>query len=129
MVRSPRARNKITKLPHGTSLFDLRAALPDRADRDEKDGMCLFSPESALVECSGSYFVNHSTDVRTVLPMIRDASGLLSRLLGGGHTVIAGRLAGAFRNVGRFSTLPLKQNNLVVIVACVWLCANVRKCL
>jgi fido (protein-threonine AMPylation protein) len=101
MVRSPRARNKITKLPHGTSLFDLRAALPDRADRDEKDGMRLFSPGSALVECSASYFVNHSTDVRTVLPMIRDASGLLSRLLGGGHTVIAGRLAGAFRNVGR----------------------------
>src|SRR6202161_2313886 len=29
MVRSARARNKITKLPHGTSLFDLRAALPD----------------------------------------------------------------------------------------------------
>jgi hypothetical protein len=101
MVRSPRARNKITKLPYGTSLFDLRAALPDRAGREEKDGMRLFSPESALVECSGSYFVNHSTDVRTVLPMIRDASGLLSRLLGGGHTVIAGRLAGAFRNVGR----------------------------
>jgi hypothetical protein len=33
--------------------------------------------------------------------MIRDASGLLARLLDGGHTVIAGRLAGAFRNVGR----------------------------
>ncbi len=33
--------------------------------------------------------------------MIRDASGLLARLLEGGHTVIAGRLAGAFRNVGR----------------------------
>ena len=33
--------------------------------------------------------------------MIRDASGLLRRLLEGGHTVIAGRLAGAFRNMGR----------------------------
>ncbi len=33
--------------------------------------------------------------------MIRDASGLLARLLEGGHTVIAGRLAGAFRNIGR----------------------------
>ena len=36
-----------------------------------------------------------------MLPMIRDASGLLARLLEGGHTVIAGRLAGAFRNIGR----------------------------
>ena len=33
--------------------------------------------------------------------MIRDASGFLRRLLDGGHTVIAGRLAGAFRNMGR----------------------------
>src|SRR5438552_13344494 len=33
--------------------------------------------------------------------MIRDASGLLARLLEGSHTVIAGRLAGAFRNIGR----------------------------
>ena len=36
-----------------------------------------------------------------MLPMIRDASGLLARLLEGSHTVIAGRLAGAFRNIGR----------------------------
>jgi hypothetical protein len=28
-----------------------------------------------------------------------------------------------------FSMLPLKQNNLVVIAACGWLCANVPKCL
>jgi len=46
------ARNKITKLPHGTSLFDLRAALPTATDRSEKDGLRLFSPESALIECS-----------------------------------------------------------------------------
>jgi hypothetical protein len=28
-----------------------------------------------------------------------------------------------------FSMLPLKQNNLVVIFACGWLCASVSKCL
>jgi hypothetical protein len=33
--------------------------------------------------------------------VIRDASGILTRLLEGGHSTIAGRLAGAFRNVGR----------------------------
>ena len=33
--------------------------------------------------------------------MIRDASRLLARLLDGGHTVIAGRLAWALRNIGR----------------------------
>ena len=35
------------------------------------------------------------------MAMVRDTSGLLARLLKGGHSVIAGRLAGAFRNVGR----------------------------
>src|SRR6202451_1059292 len=101
MVRSAGARNKITKLPHGTSLLDLRAALPAVADRTEKDGLRLFSPESALIECSPGFFTNHATDVRAVLPLIRDASPLLERLLNGGHTVIAGRLAGALRHTGR----------------------------
>ncbi len=101
LVRSPGARNKVTKLPHGTSLLDLRAALPDAADREEKEGLRLFSAEAGLIGCSPGYFSNHSTDVRAVLPMIRDASRLLARLLEGGHTVIAGRLAGAFRNIGR----------------------------
>ena len=101
LVRSPGARNKVTEFPHGTSLLDLRAALPAAGDQVEKEGLRLFSAESALISCSPNYFSNNSTDVRAVLLMIRDASGLLARLLEGGHTVIAGRLAGAFRNIGR----------------------------
>jgi hypothetical protein len=104
MVRSPRARNKVTKLPHGTSLLDLRAALPAAGDREEKEGLRIFSLESALIACSPNYFSSHSTDVRAVLAMIRDASGLLSRLLEGGHSKVAGRLVGAFRNIGRNRT-------------------------
>jgi len=100
-ARSPRAGNKVTKLPHDTSLLELRIALPAVADRKEEEGLRLFSVESALIACSPNYFSNNTTDVRAVLPMIRDASGLLARLLEGGRTVIAGRLAGAFRNIGR----------------------------
>jgi hypothetical protein len=33
--------------------------------------------------------------------MVRDASEVLEGLLKGGHSTIAGRLAGAFRNIGR----------------------------
>ena len=101
MVRAPKARNAVTKLPHGTSLLDLRSALPASADRQKMEGLQVFSLESALIDCSANFFSHHSTDVRAVLLMIRDASGLLTRLLGGGHTIIAGRLAGAFRNIGR----------------------------
>jgi hypothetical protein len=101
VVRSPKARNKVTNLPHGTSLLDLRAALPAAGDREEKEGLRIFSLESALIECSPNYFPRNATDVRAALATIRDASGLLARLLEGGHSTIAGRLAGAFRNGGR----------------------------
>lgn len=101
IVRSPRARNKVTPLPHSTSLLDIRAALPDRNDRQKEEGLRLFSPELALLACSPAYFSTHSTDVRAVLLTIRDSSVLLAKLLDGGHSTIAGRLAGAFRNCGR----------------------------
>jgi hypothetical protein len=58
VVRSPGARNKVTGLPHGTSLLDLRAALPAAGDREEKEGLRMFAAESALITCSPNYFSN-----------------------------------------------------------------------
>ncbi len=101
VVRAPRARNRITNLPHGTGLFDLRATLPTGRDREVLEGLQVFSPECALIECSVHFFSSNPTDVRAVLLTIRDAAGLLGRLLDGGRTVIARRLAGAFRNLGK----------------------------
>ena len=101
VVRSSKAKNNLTKLPHGTSLLDLRAALPKPADRKEKDGLRLFSLESALIECSPQYFSSHATDARAAMATVRNVSGVLAKLLEGGHSTIAGRLAGAFRNSGR----------------------------
>src|SRR3984885_15947279 len=46
-VRSPRAGNKVTKLPHGTSLLELRIALPTAVDQKEEQVLRLFSLESA----------------------------------------------------------------------------------
>ena len=43
--------------------------------------------------------------------MIPDASDLLSRLLDGGHSTIAGRLVAAFRNIGR-GDLAEKSSNI-----------------
>jgi fido (protein-threonine AMPylation protein) len=100
-VRSPKGKNNVTKLPHGTSLLDLKAVLPAPAVREEKDGLRLYSLEAALIECSPQYLSSHATDARAAVTMIRDASGLLAKLLEGGHSTIAGRLAGAFRNGGR----------------------------
>lgn len=100
-VRSPRAGNDVTALPHGTSLLEVRASLPSAADRQRKEGLRIFSLESALIESSPTYFSRHATDVRAALATINDPSRILAKLLDGGHSTIAGRLAGAFRNNGR----------------------------
>jgi len=101
LVRSPKARNKITALPHDTSLFDTRAALPEAGQIAEKEGLRLFSVPSGLVNCGPGFFRQNPTDARAVLAMVRSASDLLALLLEGGRTTVAGRLAGAFRNIGR----------------------------
>ena len=101
LVRSPKGGNKPTALPFDTSLFDVRLALPKEDNLVEKDGLRLYSVPAALVACPKGIFRQASTDVRAALAMIKDASDVLAILLEGGHSTIAGRLAGAFRNAGR----------------------------
>jgi hypothetical protein len=101
LVRSPKARNKITTLPHDTSLFDTRAALPEAEQIAEKDGLRLFSVSAGLVNCGSAFFQKNSMDARAALSMVSDASSVLALLLEDGRTTVAGRLAGAFRNIGR----------------------------
>jgi hypothetical protein len=101
LVRATKARNNITALPHDTALLDIRASIPEDKDIDVKDGLRLFSLPVALIESSPRYFRQNPTDMRAALSIVRDASEVLERLLEGGHSTIAGRLAGAFRNIGR----------------------------
>ena len=98
LVRSPKGRNKITKFPHNTSILDVRHNMPTNII--EKGGLRLFSIENALITCSTNFFTQHTTDAQAILSTIPDASSLLANLLEGGHSTIAGRLAGAFRNIG-----------------------------
>lgn len=101
LVRSPRGNNKVTPLPHKTSLLDARYAMPDQKEAEIKNGLRIFSLASALIVCSPRFFIQNPTDMRTALSLVRDASEVLDLLLAGGHSKIAGRLAGAFRNIGR----------------------------
>ena len=101
LVRAPKGGNKPTALLHGTSIFDMRAAMPPPGDVVELEGLRLFTPAAALVSASPTIFKHSPTDARTVLTQIADASEVLTHLLDGGHSIIAGRLAGAFRNIGR----------------------------
>jgi hypothetical protein len=64
-------------------------------------GIRLYTLPASLVFCSANTFIQNSVDARTALAMIRDSSEVLRVLLSGGHSTYAGRLAGAFRNIGR----------------------------
>lgn len=99
LVRSPKANNTVISFPHHTSILDIKAAIPKDIQRIKK--LAVFSPESAFVFCSPQFFIKNPTDACAALTLIRDASDILRPLLAGGHSVVAGRLAGAFRHVGR----------------------------
>jgi hypothetical protein len=101
LVRSPRGGNKPIPLLHETSIFDVRLELPMSADIETKNGLRLMSLPAALIACAPGQFVSRPIEMYAALAMITDASNVLSRLLAGGHSKVAGRLAGGFRNIGR----------------------------
>jgi len=101
LVRSLKGNNTLTKFPFNTSILDVRHAMPDPKEIVVKHDLRLFSLPSSLISCSPKFFTQHPTDARTALSMIRDASEILGILLNGGHSTIAGRIAGAFRSMGQ----------------------------
>jgi hypothetical protein len=100
LVRAVKGGNSKTDLPHNTSLFETRATIASDEALKIVDNLRLFSVEDALILVPEIFFQNHPTEARTVLAMMPDASRLLGKLLDGGHTRAAGRLAGAFRSIG-----------------------------
>jgi len=102
LVRSPQGNNLPTALPHKTSLFNFRADLPPAGQLAvQGNGIRMYDLQAALIYSSAGTYVRNAIDARTALSLIRDASELLPVLLENGHTKLAGRLAGAFRNIGR----------------------------
>jgi len=81
--------------------MDVRLNLPDKQDMASKDNIQIMTLPAALVSCATRYYLNNPLEARAVLSMISDASEILPKLLEGGHSTIAGRIAGAFRNIGR----------------------------
>ena len=86
----------------GVDIDELIVSQPDTGEQalEIVDNLRLFSVEDALILVPEAFFQNHPTEARTVLAMMPDASRLLGKLLDGGHTRAAGRLAGALRSIG-----------------------------
>ena len=102
VVHAPAGGNNRIELPFGTALFDVRDRTePERGGVEERDGLRLLNPENALVRVSAAFFRTFPVEARVVLSGVRQPSAILVPLLDGGRSVVAGRLAGAFRRIQR----------------------------
>lgn len=108
IICTPRGSNNTIQLPFKTSFYDLREKdMPRDEDLVIRDGLRLFPPEAALIRVPEAFFVRNPVEARVAISGVRDMAGVLKRLLDGGHSSIAGRLAGACAgSTGR--TRPMK---------------------
>ncbi|HTJ94069.1 MAG TPA: hypothetical protein VL424_13310 [Pararobbsia sp.] len=101
-VQAPKANNNLQELPHGCSMFLYRIPqallAPERTP--DSNGMMLMPLPDALVRVSPTFFTQYEMASQVVMRQV-DVSLLIARLLDGGHSRIAGRMAGALRAVGR----------------------------
>lgn len=102
IVHSPKGTNNKRDLLFGTSIYDRKIGeMPPAEDLAEKSGLRVYTPNVALVKVPEGFFRHSPVEAQVVLASVRDASGILGKLLDGGHSVVAGRIAGAFRRIGR----------------------------
>ena len=99
IIKSTKANNFKTDLPFDTSLFHMKSKLPLKSEVEVLDGLNVLSLSSALVNASSNTYLQNATDMRTALSLVKTSAEILSILLSGGQSIIAGRLAGAFRNI------------------------------
>ncbi|PKO62574.1 MAG: cell filamentation protein Fic [Betaproteobacteria bacterium HGW-Betaproteobacteria-18] len=94
--------NQLVPLPHGCSLFLYRAPglLRSKAEPDE-GGLRLVELAPALVAVNAGFYRQQHVAARIAMSLIDDSTELLTVLLNGSHSVVAGRLAGALRALGR----------------------------
>jgi len=101
ITKSPNGPNKVIPLLHDTSLLELKAELPSTSNLDKINGVRIYNLEQSLINIKPVMFKTNAIELISALFMIRDASQILEPLLDGSHTRPAGRLAGAFRNIGQ----------------------------
>lgn len=99
IIKSPKANNFKTDLRFDTSLFHMKSKFPLKSEVEVLDGLRIFSLSNALVNASLHTYTQNATDVRTALSLVKSSADILNILLSGGQSIIAGRLAGAFRNI------------------------------
>lgn len=102
IVHSPRATNRVVALPNDSSLLHYKAPyFPAKEKIERRGALRVLTLAAALVRLPSAFYETSATDAQIALATLTDASDLNRELLGGGHSVVAGRLAGALRTIGR----------------------------
>lgn len=102
VVHAPLGKNGVLDLPNGFSLMDYQARDFPAADRRDSVGnLRTMTLAQALLKAPENFFRASAQDAQVALLSISDASELSRVLAEGNHGTVAGRLAGAFRAVGR----------------------------
>lgn len=102
IIRTPAGTNNTINLLFGCSLYDLKEAdMPPERDLQRWRDLPVYSLPAALTKVPAAFFRRHPIEAQVVLAALERPSDLIARLLDGGHSAIAGRLAGALRRVGR----------------------------
>lgn len=103
-VHAVKGSSNSLPLPANTSLFDYGAKdFAASSSRTIAQGLRVLSLEAALLRATPNMWQTDPLTLRLSLEQLRDTSQLSRLLLDGGHSVIAGRLAGGLRAVGRES--------------------------
>lgn len=103
-VHASQGHNNSLSLPANTSLFDYGAKdFAASSGRTVAQGLRVLSLEAALLRASPNMWQTDPLTLRLSLEQLWDVSQLSRLLLDGDHSVIAGRLAGGLRAVGRES--------------------------
>lgn len=101
IIKSTKGNNTVVHLPNSSSILSLKTKLPKNVNRSNKYRLNLYSLAEAIITCSPSMYTDEALTMRTVLAMINNIDDILKLLVDTGMTVRAGRIAGAFRNIGR----------------------------
>jgi len=102
IIYSPKGSNNTLELLFDTSLYDLKQKeMPPRRDLEVIDGLRVSVAPAALVKVPESFYRSFPVEAQVALASMEDSTELLRRLIKGGHSVVAGRLVGAFRRVGK----------------------------
>lgn len=103
IIRTLKGTNNVLNLLHNTSVLYFKSSIANPIRSEQQFKLNIYSLPEALIECSPTFFRSDTISARTCLSLIPDASDLLKILIDKGQSKKAGRLAGAFRNIGNIA--------------------------